>query len=494
MSASSVRATDVPPPRDLWAVAIVAAVAIVVLLLPGLLPTIAAVAVAGVAAWAVARFPGVALGALLVLLPVQNIVFGRLLVMGVPPSVLRPMSNLKEFVVVVVAAVAATRVLRGRTQLARVDHVALAYLALLAAYVVVPTVLDPVVGRIFPQAPTGMSPRLQAARTDGLFVVMFLAARHLAASPAWRRRTEIGLIAIGVVIAVAGFVEYFQPDAWQRFVQDWAGVDRYGFEVLGATSALGASTVVPGTDAIRVGSLLLQHLQLGFYLLLPLALAVGRLSRRFTAFDLIAALVVGAAIVMTFTRSAVLAALVTAVLALWALPRDAVVQRLRAAGVAAAVALAGVYLAATTVLAERLGGFFAGTDPSAEGHWQALFNSVALLVRQPAGLGLATAPSVPDRFGARYIVSENAIMQVGVQAGVLTMVVFIVFLIILLRRLLRIARTPGTGVLAGATWTAGIGLLVGAMFLHVLTNIPTSVTYFAAAGLALNRGAYARSD
>lgn len=486
MSQGSLRARPAVVRLDPWLAGLVAAVAVLVAVAPGALPQLAIAGLGVAAAVVVARWPGVALGGLLVLLPVQNLVFARLLAMGAPPTLVGALTNVKELVVVVLAAVAAREVWRDRTRLEQVDRVVLAYLVLLAAYVVVPTVLDPVVGRIFPQAPGGLSPRLQAFRTDALFLVLFLAARHLPAAPAWRDRLERGIVWLGVLVAGAAVVEYLAPTAWETFTLQWAQVDRFAARVLGSDAPLGTTTVVTGTGAVRAGSVLLQPLQLGFYLLLPLALGVRRIAVRVRPTDLAAVALIGTAIVLTFTRSAVLAAVATVVLVPWALPRAAVTRRFRAGAFATVLAVGGTVLAAATVLSQRIGAAVQGDDPSATGHVDALVESIHVIAAHPLGLGLATAPSVPDRFGARYVVSENAVLQIGVEAGVVTMLVFVVALVVVLDRLFLRARGPGDHALAAAAATAGVGLLVGAMFLHVWTNIPTALTYFAVAGVALN--------
>ena len=321
--------------------------------------------------------------------------------------------------------------------------------------------------------------------------MLFLAARHLPGAPTWRPRVERLLVGLGVVIAGAALVEYLQPAAWATFTQQWADVDTFARRVLGTEEGFGAATVVTGTDAVRVGSLLLQHLQLGFYQLVPLALLVRRLAVRVRLLDLAAAALVGASIVLTFTRSAVLAALATVVVTLWALPRHDVARRFRAGAFAVVVAVAGAGLAAGTVLSQRVTAAVQGGDVSTAGHVDALVESLRIVASHPFGLGLATAPSVPDRFGARYVVSENALLQIGVEAGVLTMLVFVAALVVILDRLFLQAREPGDHVLAASGATAGLGLLVGAMFLHVWTNIPTALTYVAVAGLALNPSLYA---
>ena len=491
MSLGSLRARPASPRLDLWLAAVVLGLAAIVVVAPARLPLLALALAGAAAAVAIARWPGAALGGLLVLLPMQNLVFARLLAMGLPPTLVEGLTNVKELVVVVLAGVAALEVRRRQRPLEQVDRVVLVYLALMAAYVVVPTVLDPLVGRVFPQAPVGLGPRLQALRTDALFMVLLLAARHLPGAPAWRPRVERLLVGLGVVVAGAAMVEYLQPQAWASFTQQWADVDTFARRVLGTEGGLGTSTVVTGTDAVRVGSLLLQHLQLGFYQLLPLALLLRRLAARVRLRDLAAACLVGASIVLTFTRSAVLAALATVVVTLWALPRQDVARRFRSGAFAVVVAAAGTGLAATTVLSQRITAAVQGGDVSTAGHLGALVDSLRIIASHPLGLGLATAPSVPDRFGARYVVSENGLLQIGVEAGLVTMLVFVAALVVVLDRLFLQAREPGEHVLAAGAATAGLGLLVGTMFLHVWTNIPTALTYFAVAGLALNPSLYA---
>ena len=432
---------------------------------------------------AVVRRPLAGLVALLVFLPLQQVLLAALLAYGMPLAVVRQLGGLKELLVLGLL-LAAVRASRGQLRLDLLDGLALAYVALVTAYLLLPVVAPGVLFDV------PFQPRLLSWRTNLLFVLALLACRHLHLRPrdlAVLVRVVLGLAAL---LAACALLEFALPAVWSRFlvdVVDVPGFQAQVFDVAGTTRDALSRGDVGGTDVVRSGSLLLSALTLGFALVPALGLALERLGEaRLQSSALVLSALVALGIAVTLTRSALIAAAVTAYASL----RYGVLRsrpgRLRLGLVLLVAAVLTLPVAGTTAAGQRLAGTFSG-DASTTDHVESLRAGMQGLVDAPLGRGLGTAPGIGDRFDVTgRLTSENAYLQVGTEVGVVAMVLFAVLLgaLVLALRRRALAGGPGAGT-ASALAAAGLGLAVGGMFLHVWLDFTTAVTFWALAGAAL---------
>lgn len=432
---------------------------------------------------AVVRRPVAGLVALLVFLPLQQVLLSALLANGAPLGAVRQLGGLKELLVLGLV-LAAARAARGRPRLDLLDGLALAYLALVTAYLLLPVVAP---GLLFD---VPFQPRLLSWRTNVLFVVAFLACRRLGLTGQELRRVVRVVLALAALLAGCALLEFAAPEVWSRFLVDVLQVPEFQaqvFEVKATTDDALSRGAVGDVDVVRSGSLLLSALTLGFALVPALGLALERLTAaRLQAGALALTVVTALGVATTLTRSALIAAVVTAYASL----RYGVLRgrpgRLRL-GLVLLVALVLVLpVAGTTAAGQRLAGTFSG-DASTTDHLESLEAGVDGLVASPLGRGLGTAPGVGDRFDVTgRLTAENAYLQVGTELGVVAMLLFAALLGVAVVRLRRAALGggPGAGTASGLA-AAGLGLAVGGMFLHVWLDFTTAVTFWALAGAAL---------
>jgi 4-amino-4-deoxy-L-arabinose transferase-like glycosyltransferase len=95
--------------------------------------------------------------------------------------------------------------------------------------------------------------------------------------------------------------------------------------------------------------------------------------------------------------------------------------------------------------------------------------------------------------GATLIISDNSLLQVGNELGVVMMVFFIVILVVTLRRLAKTARGDPENDLAAGAMLAILGLIVSGQFHHVFQTFAVSWLVWGMAGLGLAAAARGRS-
>lgn len=472
---------------DLILVGNVGLAAAVAFLVPGLIDDLLAVVVGlalGVAMW---RRPDRTLQALLLVMPLQVVILSLVLSAGVPASLVKAAGNWNELALVVLMGVAIRHGLRAGHRLDALDRLGLAYAALVVAYLVVPLLARPFMD-LLPQAPDDPVVLLASLRTNIGFVLLFLAVRHLPLSDASLRRLTTTAVVVAAVVGGLTVIETVSPDAWQRFFRSTIGVADYSRRVLGSTGGLVGSTRVTGISgsAIRAGSVLFQAITLGFFLLPGMALALHRWLVRADLRTFLAVTATLAGVLLTFTRSAVLAAAVLVLSTTWLLPKTVASRRIRSAVTSVGAVVAGLWLASSVGLVERFTASIEGSDPSTVAHVARTSNGWDQLLAHPLGLGLATGPTASGRIASdARVLSENAYLQVGLEVGVIGMVLFLAFVLAVVVAAARRGRTIRDSILPGAIAAAGAGLVVGGMFLHVWTNFATAWTFWGLAGLAL---------
>jgi hypothetical protein len=434
-----------------------------------------------------ARWPDRSLIALIVLLPFQGLLLAKLWAWGMPTSVVRHAAAWKEALAIGVVLAGIRNFLATGRRADSLDRLALGFVAVVALYALFQTT-------ILPSSTASTSVRWLGFRQDAGFLLLLLGARHAPLPKNFLDRAGRAALAVAVVVAGVCVFEALDSSAWNRFVVNTIQYTRYEIGVLHGAPPnpfdIRVYGSVAGVQIIRVGSVFLSALTCGFYLVLGFALALERAARGQRRQVMIAALVlIGAGLLLTQTRSAILGALVAA----WFAFRPAAGRsrhwRTQLTIVVAALAIVAVPAAFSTGVAKRVQGAQNNSDNSSAAHVSAFSSGVHSIEHHPFGLGLGSSAGVGQQFASqdqssRVVVPENNYLQVGIELGVLPMLLFAVLTVALVLTLRRAARRTSHAVIA-ASWAGVAGLAVTAWFLQVWISFPVAWTVWGLAGAAL---------
>ncbi len=241
-------------------------------------------------------------------------------------------------------------------------------------------------------------------------------------------------------------------------------------------------------DAVRAFATLRGPNELGSYLLLPLALAVWLLAQNRRNWLAWAAFAGGlVALGLSGSRSAWLgAATMFVILAALMVPRHRVMFWVKRLAPPLVLVVAGVLALAATVPTVRLLVFHSSPDDSSlvEGstadHWQATSDGIKDVIANPFGHGVGAAgPASYYNTGHPARIAENYFVQVAQEIGVLGLILFIIICALLVQQLWKRRQQQWPALLL-----AGFaGLTVINLFLHGWVDDPTSMTWWAVAGL-----------
>jgi O-antigen ligase len=284
--------------------------------------------------------------------------------------------------------------------------------------------------------------------------------------------------------------EAITSSTWNDFVVNTVKYPRYDFNVLHSfppnATDIRVYGVIGGHRFVRVGSVFLDSLACGWYLILPFAIGIERMVRRAATPLVVASTVlVAAALVLTQTRSAVLGALVVAALAVVPAAGRQRNWRTQATILLAALAVFGIPSAFASGLSRRVAQGPNPTDQSTAGHLAGFSKGLSTIGKHPLGQGLGTGAGTGQRLGvANYTVAENSYLNVGDELGLVGLILFVGTVIALIVDL-RYAARGSPDVLVTAAWAGGLGLVLAAWFLQTWSNFPVSWTFWAVAGAAL---------
>jgi O-antigen ligase len=448
-------------------------------------------AVAGVVVLLLAaRYPAATLGTLVVFVPLQTTLLSLAYRHGAPGGLVRDFSYVKDIGTagIVVAAVVHSREMgrAARQRLDSLDWFALAYVGIATVYFIIPEFFSGSLGG------QSLTVRESAWRLDCLFVILLIAARRCEFSPAALRRLRNLVFLIGGAMLWFAVYEAVSKTAYNNFLVHTLGLPQYQSNILHVTPPVGDNYVTQGVNGgvstLRAGSLLADPLKLGFYMVLPLAFGLERLTTTgFRPLAVLGAVAGGVTIVLTETRAALVSAGIAILLLLWLNQRRRAPARLRVVVllVAGAVLLAPV-LGHTTAV-KRFSNVFNTNNSDSVGHVSATIGGTTKVAEHPTGLGLGANPATGNRFGtSNSSDTENSYLQVGTELGVAGMVFFIGMYISMLRLLWQRSRqrTP-LGNLAAGAWLAAWALFIGGLFLQAWDSFEGPLTFAALTGAAL---------
>jgi hypothetical protein len=439
--------------------------------------------------WYSIRHPRVAVMGIVIWLPIQKVVLAYLFHVGVPLAAVRGLGYFKEFWEISLVLVA-IGVARGvdRRPLELVDRVAFGYLGLSLFYFFLPSFFSGLLGGL------PFSARLNAWRLEAIYVVLFLALRQLRFDAKFIRNLRNAAMIVAIVIAGFAVWEASNHSGFNNFLANTVDLGAYTHAITGvttSTSNLLASTTVGDTTVVRSGSLFNDPLTLGFFSLVAFGLALERLSaKRLGYIALVAAGGAGAAIVLSSTRSATLGAALAIAVAIALGSRYSPGRFRLVLVVGIAVALL-VPPALHSSLRARFDGIFSGSnrDADSQEHVNASRGALHDVINHPLGRGLGANSSTGARFNtATQTTAEDSYLETSEEIGVAGGVLVIVLLLLLLLQLLARSRLEDAHAeLAGGMFLAGVGLLLGGFFLQVWFELPTSLSFWTLAGVALSR-------
>jgi hypothetical protein len=469
-------------------------------------------ALLAVAALLVWRRPLLALELWIVGLALHNALMAALFAAGVRGAPLTAIQAWKEILLAVALARVGRDALRARRLPFRprlVDWLALGFAVLVVVYALVP---QHVLGG-------GAGPKtvLYGVRHDLVPVAAYLLGRSLVADgPALRRLGVLAVATAGLVAAVGILDDYLVPISWWRD----SAVPRYFREQLGfAYRGTGNADPAPslpenfifnlGTDTHflrRLVSVFLSPLAASYAALLGILLLAGGLLRsRRLAWAV--GLLVYAALLLTYTRSALLVLPVALVL-LAIFQRRVRVAALAAGALVVALAWSHAYphVAPTghwtrsDIVRQHAEAAKAHTQGSATGaascggessfcsHWHSLKGGVHTVLDHPQGFGLGNAGATAARNGVTLKAGESTYTEVGVETGLLGGLLWLAWGLALLAGLVTAARrTSEQRALVGATAAAFAAVLALALQTDVVGDPWVAYVLWAFAGLVLTR-------
>lgn len=440
----------------------------------GLALAVFAIAIAAdvVVVW---RWPSAALYAFVVGLAAHNIVMALLWGAGVRGASLELISAWKEILLATAATRVAIDALRARRLPLRpglVDWLAVGFAVLVLVYAVVPqSALD---------GGAGKSAILHAIRHDLVPVVAFLLGRSLGVTAAQVRSVLWTMLGTAAAVAGFGLVEEYTAGVgwWHRSGAVGYFRHQLGFHYQGPGG-------MPENFAFNTGN---NHLfrRLISTFIGPLASAytfvVSLLAAPLRRFALPLAVLVFAGLLWTISRSA-LAGLVAGLLVL-ALAR----RELWPLAAAVVVIGAGIgfdrsytHVAPTThflpseIKAQEKHAqqfphakpeLFNSNEPSLSSHWSSLKHGLGTVVHHPQGYGLGNAGATAERFGVKLKAGESNYTEIGVETGLLGMLVFVLWSLGALAAVVRRAWSEPAGVLRDAA--AGVAAAFAAILLIAL--------------------------
>ncbi|MEA2146034.1 MAG: O-Antigen ligase, partial [Solirubrobacteraceae bacterium] len=366
-----------------------------------------------------------------------------------------------------------------------VDRLALGFIALAALYLLVGSA-------IVPSAPSSLSVRLLAFRQDAGFVLVLLGARHAPLPADFLQRAGRAAIAVAAVVGAVCIFETLDASGWNHFVVSTIRYTRYEVGILHAKipnyDDIRIYGTIGGGQIVRAGSVFVSALTCGFYLVLGFALALERTVRERTSPAILLALpVIGAGLLLTQTRSAILAGVIVTILAFAPAAGRRRSWRTQLGLLMAILAIVAIPAVVSTGLTKRVTGALNNTDSSSLAHASAFWDGLHAIARQPLGYGLGTSAGTGQRFqtaGSSVVVPENDYLQVGVELGVIGTLLFVALTVAVVVHLRRAARRWASGPLA-ATMAAAAGLMVAAWVLQTWTDVTVSWTMWGMAGASL---------
>jgi O-antigen ligase/polysaccharide polymerase Wzy-like membrane protein len=365
------------------------------------------------------------------------------------------------------------------------DWLALAFLALLVVYALIP---QSVLG-----GSAGPKARVYAFHHDALAIGGYALGRSLRLGRAHLQGLAAALVSTGVVMAVVGLIDdYAVPISWWRrsavpdFFNKQLGYDYHGTGRLPENFVYNVGGDKPFLR--RLVSLFLTPLGTSYVLVVALvvAAAFAWVWRRRLGLVLAAVAVMAAGLLWTFSRASVLAlAAGLCVLALllrrpWLIGAAALTVGvgIAFAHVFPSIGPTGRWTAADLAYQHQQARLhptvsnsaLSANESSIHSHLVNLRDGLRTVGKHPQGFGLGNAGTIAVRLDVQIKAGESNYTELGVEAGLVGMLVFVAWGLTLLWSVCRAAMRARQPVVRAAT--AGIGAAFAAvLLLAVQTDI-----------------------
>jgi hypothetical protein len=410
---------------------------------------------------------------------------------GLSPSVVRSLSYWKEGIVLgSLLALWRRRPFRRPDAL---DIAALGFVALGTAYLLLP--------RLFIGSAGGSSlsfyDRALGWRSDVLYVMVFLVFRHLRLGRALVDQILRRVLVVVTATAVIGIFEALFSSTWNNFAVHVLGVTNYRHAVLHTQPSavfhlndVRTFAILQGHQILRIGSVLFDYIAIGFVFAVGLGIAAEIVARGRAPRWVYASLpVLGIALLLTQTRSAIVAGLVATAFALRRRAGKGLGDRSRLARILAVLLVAALPFVILTGLLQRFG----SAPHSDTQHRSSLSTGINAMKLYPMGLGLGTAAGggliafqantnpTPD-----VVISESQYLQVGTQLGFIGLGLYLATVLLLIRRLLLRSHDDPLSLAPSAVSNVVIGASIGVIFTQAYVSVELAVLLWGLAGLAVS--------
>lgn len=327
-------------------------------------------------------------------------------------------------------------------------------------------------------------PALVGFKTNIAMLLVFIAAYLVSGLNFKLRLVKAFMISSAVVIGFGLLQAYLLP-------KDFLSSFGYGPDTLAPYFM-----VDPAINAVRILSTLGGPNQLGAFLILPISLAVALMFKKFSWWQPLFIASGSLVVWHTYSRSAWLGlGIAVGITILLNLPRRLRLPLLLLATIFAAIILNLLITSSTT--SSRLQYYVfhhtienVGLIGSTDQHRIATDNAFAKIQSHPWGEGLGTAGPA-SFYSSSPFIPESWYLQLGIEVGVLGMILFITIQIVLALQLWRVKDNIGIApALIGAL--AGVGTVN--FFLHGWADSSTALTFWTIAGASLGAGLYAKNS
>ncbi len=357
-------------------------------------------------------------------------------------------------------------------------------------------------------APVSLPSFAYGFKYDFIPLLAFLLLRRLPWSDVFRAWVPTVVIFAGSLIALEGLATLFVPDAFFT----WLGYSD-AHSLYQPNGPLAAFQKIGGPDGLRrMQATLSGPNQLGLWMLFPLAACFATWKKGKSMSRLVIVLLIGLAILFSFSRSAWLGAAVVTMLSIMLLTSGMIREKLLLAGFSCAV----VAVAAVVVLFPQA----LNRAVSNKDHLQRPLAAIAAIVRNPLGMGLGSVgpaanrtsdacvyleegpldwlqpnestlcvfvggeqvvPAVHERTCHCAFLPENWYLQIGVELGVTGMALWLILTGLGLIRSFSLFGTSPTHRIAALSFAA---LALASLFLHAFED--SAVAYTAWIMLAMS--------
>lgn len=318
---------------------------------------------------------------------------------------------------------------------------------------------------------------LYGAKTNFEFLALFVIAYIVASL---KLRTLVLKLILATSAVVIGF------SLLQLFVLPPNFLSWFGY---GPDTILPYQLVDPAVEAIRISSTLGGPLQLGSFLIIPLSIVFARLLKRPQLWQVIYLAAGLIAIWGSHTRSAWLGLAASfAVIGVTRLPRrwrlPSLLGLVLAGGVALQLLISNASVGNLQYYLFHGSLNDTGITTSTDQHSQAVTEGINRIQEQPLGYGLGTAGPASYE-SAHPFATESYYLQVGVEAGVIGLLLFGLFSLIAGWRLWKFGRTDWAAI---GAFGALVGISVFNFFLHGWTDSSTAMVFWILVGTILGSG------